>query len=312
MTEPSASAPSPAPSVVVVGSIAFDTVETPKGRREKLQGGSASYSAIASALFAPTGLVGVVGDDFPDAYTAAYARAGIDLAGLSRAPGKTFHWDGTYSADMNSRRTNCTELNVFADFSPDLPATYRAAPFLCLGNIAPSLQARVLDQMSSRPFTMLDTMELWIDTARAELLDVVNRVDLLTVNEHEARALTGKTSLLEAARAILRLGPAWALVKKGEHGAFLMGRDGGDPVLVPAWPLEDVTDPTGAGDTFAGALIGSLASGGAVDREAFRRALLRATVASSCTCSAFGLEGLSALTRADLDARSARFRSMLP
>ena len=306
MTEPTA------PSVVVVGSIAFDTVETPKGRREKLQGGSASYSAIASALFAPTGLVGVVGDDFPDAYTAAYARAGIDLAGLVRAPGLTFHWDGTYSADMNSRRTNRTDLNVFAGFSPDLPDAYRAAPVLCLGNIAPSLQLRVLSQMTARPFVMLDTMELWISTERTDLMDAISRSDLLTVNEHEARALTGKTSLLEAARDILRLGPAWALVKKGEHGAFLMGRDGTDPVLVPAWPLEDVTDPTGAGDTFAGALIGSLASGGAVDREAFRRALLRATVASSCTCSAFGLEGLAALTRADLDARADRFRSMLP
>ena len=166
--------------------------------------------------------------------------------------------------------------------------------------------------MTARPFVMLDTMELWISTERTDLMDAISRSDLLTVNEHEARALTGKTSLLEAARDILRLGPAWALVKKGEHGAFLMGRDGTDPVLVPAWPLEDVTDPTGAGDTFAGALAGSLAAAPAIDRDAFKQALLRATVASAATCSAFGLEALASLTRADLDARAARFRGMLP
>lgn len=298
------------PAVVVVGSVAFDSVQTPKAAHEKLLGGSASYTSIASSFFASTGIVGVVGEDFPPEYVAIFEQSGVDLKGLQREKGKTFHWSGVYEDNMNNRRTNCTELNVFADFNPVLPKAYRASPFLCLGNIAPSLQARVLDQMQNPKFIILDTMDLWINTTRAELLKVIARVDLLTVNEHEARHLTGKGSLLKAARKILDLGPKYVVVKKGEHGAFLMSKD--EIRVVPAWPLIEVVDPTGAGDTFAGGLIGTLAAGGEINRESLSQALLNATVIASFTCEAFSVDRLRRLTRSELDARVQAFRRMLP
>lgn len=299
--------------VVVVGSVALDSVETPKGRRKKMQGGSASYASLASALFAPTGLVGVVGKDFPKAYMKVYRAAALDLTGLQQVEGKTFHWDGTYEANMNNRRTNRTELNVFADFKPILPAAYGRVPYLCLGNISPDLQALVLSQMKGRPFIMLDTMEMWIENSRKKLMSVISKVDLLTVNEHEARALTGEESLFAAARAILKMGPKYALVKKGEHGALVMSRNRRDPFLVPAWPLEDVVDPTGAGDSFAGALAGALAEhGDRVTWESMCEAMVTATAVASCTCGAFGIDGLAGLKRRALLARVNRFRKMLP
>ncbi|MDR0993065.1 MAG: PfkB family carbohydrate kinase [Verrucomicrobiota bacterium] len=298
------------PDVVVVGSVAFDSVQTPKARHDKLLGGSASYTGVASALFAKTGLVGVVGEDFPQEYTDVFTDSGMDLQGLQREKGKTFHWDGIYEDNMNNRRTNSTDLNVFADFNPIIPADYRESPFLCLGNIAPALQAHVLDQMEEKPFVVLDTMDLWINTTREDLLKVIARVDLLTVNEHEARHLTGKGSLLKAAQKILDLGPTYALIKKGEHGAFLMSRE--DILIVPAWPLVEVLDPTGAGDTFAGGLIGTLAARGRVDREGFRQALVNATVTAAYTCEAFSVDRLRQVSRRELDARAEEFRNMLP
>jgi len=298
------------PDIVVVGSVAFDSVKTSKAAHEKLLGGSASYTSIAAALFARTGIVGVVGEDFPQAYMEVFLNANVDTQGLQREPGKTFPWGGFYEADMNNRHTRCTDLNVFADFNPVIPEAYRASPFLCLGNIAPALQARVLDQMEKPRFTVLDTMDLWINTAREALLGVIRRVDLLTVNEHEARHLTGKGSLLKAAHKILEMGPQYALIKKGEHGAFLMSKD--DILIVPAWPLVDVLDPTGAGDTFAGGLIGTLAAHGKITRENLHDALVNATVAAAYTCEAFSVDRLRAITRGDLEERARRFRNMLP
>ncbi len=298
------------PDIVVVGSVAFDSVKTSKAAHEKLLGGSASYTSIAAALFARTGIVGVVGEDFPQAYMDVFLNANVDTQGLQREPGKTFHWSGVYEDDMNNRHTRCTDLNVFADFNPVIPEAYRASPFLCLGNIAPALQARVLDQMEKPRFTVLDTMDLWINTAREALLGVIRRVDLLTVNEHEARHLTGKGSLLKAAHKILEMGPQYALIKKGEHGAFLMSKD--DILIVPAWPLVDVLDPTGAGDTFAGGLIGTLAAHGKITRENLHDALVNATVAAAYTCEAFSVDRLRAITRGDLEERARRFRNMLP
>ncbi len=298
------------PDVVVVGSVAFDSVQTPKAMHEKLLGGSASYTSVASALFARTGVVGVVGEDFPAEYTAIFDKAGVDMQGLQREPGKTFHWSGVYEDNMNNRRTNCTDLNVFAHFNPVIPEAYRTSPFLCLENIAPALQAHVLDQMGKPKFTVLDTMDLWINTTREDLMKVIARVDLLTVNEHEARHLTGKGSLLKAARKILDMGPKYALIKKGEHGAFLMSKD--DMLIVPAWPLVEVVDPTGAGDTFAGGLIGTLAGLGEVNRENLRQALVNATVTAAYTCEAFSVDRLRQITRAELDARALEFRRMLP
>ncbi|HPC18869.1 MAG TPA: PfkB family carbohydrate kinase [Kiritimatiellia bacterium] len=298
------------PDVVVVGSVAFDSVQTPKARHEKLLGGSASYTSVAAALFARTGIVGVVGEDFPPEYVEIFERAGVDLQGLQREPGKTFHWSGLYEDNMNNRRTNCTDLNVFADFNPVIPEAYRTSPYLCLENIAPALQARVLDQMEKPRFTVLDTMDLWINTTREELMNVIARVDLLTVNEHEARHLTGKGSLLKAAKKILDMGPKYALIKKGEHGAFLMSQD--DILIVPAWPLLEVVDPTGAGDTFAGGLLGTLAELGDVTRENLHKALVNATVTAAFTCEAFSVDRLRQITRAELNERVAAFRRMLP
>jgi sugar/nucleoside kinase (ribokinase family) len=299
------------PDVVVVGSIAFDSIETPAGKRPKLMGGSASYTATACALLARTGLVGVVGGDFPEAYLDVFRGAGVDLAGLERvADGKTFHWDGTYDADMNNRTTNCTELNVFADFDPVLPEAYRKSPCLCLGNIAPALQAKVLDQMEAPRFTLLDTMNLWIDQTRDDLMKVIPRVDMLIINEHETRELTGKDSLLRGARDILAMGPRYALVKKGEHGAFLMGRD--FYAAIPAWPLERLADPTGAGDTFSAGIVGTVAAAGNLDAATLKQALVNATCLASFTCEAFGIERLKDVTKADLAAREAAFRAILP
>ena len=298
------------PDVVVVGSVAFDSVQTSKASHQKLLGGSASYSCVAAALFARTGIVGVVGEDFPPDYMAIFEQAGVDLQGLQREQGKTFHWSGVYEDNMNNRHTNFTDLNVFENFNPVIPEAYRNSPFLCLENIAPSLQAHVLDQMDKPQFTLLDTMDLWINTAREDLMNVIARVDMLTVNEHEARHLTGRGSLLKAARDILKMGPKYALIKKGEHGAFLMSAD--DMWIVPAWPLVDVVDPTGAGDTFAGGLVGTLAERGEVNHESLRLALLNATVTAAYSCEAFGIEGLRSVTRQDLEARAAGFLRMLP
>lgn len=294
------------PDIVVVGSVAFDSVKTSKAAHEKLLGGSASYTSIAAALFARTGIVGVVGEDFPQAYMDVFLNANVDTQGLQREPGKTFHWSGVYEDDMNNRHTRCTDLNVFADFNPVIPEAYRASPFLCLGNIAPALQARVLDQMEKPRFTVLDTMDLWINTAREALLGVIRRVDLLTVNEHEARHLTGKGSLLKAAHKILEMGPQYALIKKGEHGAFLMSKD--DILIVPAWPLVDVLDPTGAGDTFAAGFMGFLARLGMLSLEALRRAVVHGTVLASFTVEDFSVDRLRTLSLAEVQARYDEFR----
>jgi sugar/nucleoside kinase (ribokinase family) len=234
----------------------------------------------------------------------------VDTQGLQQEKGKTFHWSGVYEDNMNNRRTNCTDLNVFANFNPAIPEAYRTSPYLCLENIAPALQARVLDQMEKPKFTVLDTMDLWINTTREELMNVIRRVDLLTVNEHEARHLTGKGSLLKAAKKILDMGPKYALIKKGEHGAFLMSHD--DMLIVPAWPLVEVVDRTGAGDTFAGGLLGTLAALGGVTRENLHKALVNATVTAAYTCEAFSVDRLRQITRAELEERALAFRRMLP
>ena len=300
-----------APQVVVVGSVAFDSIRTPAGARERMLGGSASYAAMAAALTARTGLVGVVGEDWPEAYWEVYRKAGVDTEGVERGKGRTFFWAAEYDAGMDDRETLATELGAFAEFRPVLPERYRKADVLVLGNIAPSLQALVLDQ-SEAGLTILDTMNLWIDTARAELDEVIRRVDLITVNEHEARELTGEASLVRAGKALVAMGPKWALVKKGSHGAFLMGRGGERDVLMcPAWPLGDVVDPTGAGDSFAGAFAASVANAGGAGREAFREALAWATVVAARTCGAFGIDALAGADVEGLRADRAAFAEMV-
>ena len=267
-----------------------------------------SYACAAASFFARTGMVGVVGEDFPLAHRAVYEAFGIDLAGLARAPGRTFRWQGVYDADLINRRTLRTELNVFESFAPELPAAYREAPFLLLGNIAPGLQRRVLEQMRRPKFVVADTMDLWINTARAELLEVLERVDLLTLNDAEARLLTGRHHLPQCARAIREWGPRYVVIKKGEHGAMLFGER--RVFLAPAYPVETVVDPTGAGDCFAGGLIGALAAGGRVTPARLRRALLQGSVVASFGVEDFSLERLRRLRRSDLGRRLAELRRM--
>lgn len=299
----------PAVDVAIVGSIGIDTVETPTDRREHILGGSASYACAAASFFSRVGMVGVVGTDFPAAYLKLYKRFGIDTEGLQVRPGETFRWSGVYESNMDNRRTISTELNVFASFSPELPEGYRDAPYLFLANISPSLQLHVLDQVRRPRFVMLDTMDLWINTARDELHTVIGRVDLLTLNESEARHLTGRHALMQAARRLLELGPKYVIIKKGEHGSMLFSRR--SIFLMPAYLLEDVRDPTGAGDTFAGGFLGALARMGTVSESAIRRAMLYGSVVASFGVEDFSLDRLAKLKRSQIEQRVRLFRRML-
>ena len=288
--------------LVVVGSIALDTIQTPVDRREHLLGGSVSYACSAASFFTKVGMVGIVGEDFPAEYMDLYERRfGIDLCGLSRAPGKTFTWAGRYEADMNSRRTLSLELNVFESFSPILPDAYRQAPFLFLGNISPELQLHVLSQAESPRFVVADTMDHWIQTARESLWELMTRVDMLTLNDSEARLLTGEENLRTCADKMLNGGPSFILIKKGEHGAMLVDRNG--TYEVPAYIVDHVQDPTGAGDSFAGGFMGVLAQGSASVDETLKESLLYGSVVASFGVEEFGLKGLEKLTKTDIENR---------
>ncbi len=294
--------------LVVVGSVSLDTVETRAGRHEEILGGSATFACAAASLFGRCGMVGVVGDDFPEEATVRCEEFGIDLQGLQQVPGKTFRWGGVYDADMINRTTLFTDLGVFADFSPDLPESYRGVKHLLLGNIAPELQLHVLDQVDGKPFVATDTMDLWINIAREDLLKVLSRTDLLMLNDSEARALSGCHNLMECAVWLRDHGPAFVVIKKGEHGAMLFSESG--IFLVPAYPVRDVTDPTGAGDTFAGSFMGLLAKGGNTEDE-MRRALMYASVVASFGVEGFSLDCFDALTLADVDSRMRELASMV-
>ena len=294
--------------LVIVGSIGLDTVETPWARREEILGGSVSYACAAASFFSSVGMVGVVGGDFPSTCMDLYRRFGIDLLGLQQVAGKTFRWSGVYESDMNSRRTLLTELNVFGSFLPQLPAAYRRAPFVFLANISPDLQLHVLSQAEAPKFVAADTMDLWINTAREPLMKVIRAVDLLTLNESEVRLLAGENNLVKAARRILEWGPKHVIVKKGEHGAMLFSPAG--TAVIPAFPLEDFLDPTGAGDAFAGGLMGALAEQGVVDAAALRRAMAYGTVVASFGVEAFSLERLQRLSRAEIEERMGLYRQL--
>lgn len=295
--------------VVIVGSIGLDDIETPFERREQLLGGSVSYAAAAAAFFASVGMVGIVGRDFPALYLDLYRRLGIDLEGLQQVDGKTFHWSGVYDADMINRHTLLTELNVFETFKPELPAAYRKAPFVLLGNISPELQLHVLEQCRQPEFVVADTMDLWIKIARKPLMKLIRRVNMLMLNDSEARLLTGVHSLRKAADQILAWGPQYVVIKKGEHGAMLVSADG--VFLVPAFPLSDVRDPTGAGDSFAGAFLGALAKRSPVTQRQVRRALLHGAVVASFGVEAFSLDRLARLTRAEISLRLGELQQMM-
>lgn len=296
-------------SVLVVGSIALDTVKTPFEEHADLLGGSASYCAVAASFFSPVNLVGVVGKDFPNEHIEFFRSRGIDLAGLQIADGQTFRWSGEYMLDMNVRETRSIALNVFEHFTPKLAEGYAETPFVLLGNIGPNLQNHVLDQMAKPRFVIADTMDLWINIALDDLKRLLPRLDLLILNDGEARLLTKQTSLVKAGQQIQAMGPRFVAIKKGEHGCLLFGKNG-DFFSCSAYPLEDVHDPTGAGDTFAGGLAGYLATmvKGQVTFADLRRAVVHGSVLASFNVEQFSLERMRSLTQAEIRARYDSFR----
>lgn len=290
-------------SLLVVGSVAFDGIETPFGKTDRTLGGAATYFALAASLLSPVRLVGVVGDDFSKEDESVFTSRKVDLAGLERAPGKSFFWAGRYSNDLRSRETLLTELNVFAAFQPKLPEAYRDSRFVFLGNIDPSLQRRVLEQMKRRPkLVALDTMNYWIERTPDELRKTLKLIDALLINDEEAYQLSGQNNLLRAAKAILRMGPKTAVIKRGEYGSMLF--HDGSILSVPAYPLEEVHDPTGAGDSFAGGFMGALASHGHPARDSIRHAMVYGSVLGSFAVERLGVERLKKLTRKEVDSRA--------
>lgn len=288
-------------SVLIVGSTALDSIKTPKAENPRLLGGSASHAAVAASFFAPVRLIGVVGEDFPKRYLQLYRKHGLDLAGLQIKPGKTFHWAGEYEANMNRRRTLSTELGVFETFSPELPPAFRDTPFVLLANIAPALQSHVLDQMRRPKFVAADTMDLWLNIALKDLLSLLKRVDLFILNDGEAQQLVQEDNVIAALPKLHRLGPRYVIIKKGEHGSILSSPQG--TFIAPAYPLKKLVDPTGAGDSFAGGLMGYLASAkGSVDAN-LRRAMVYGSVTASFCCEGFGLNRTTKVTRAAIEAR---------
>lgn len=288
-------------SVLVVGSTALDSIKTPKAENPRLLGGSASHAAVAASFFAPTRLVGVVGRDFPKRYLSLYEKHGINLDGLQIQDGKTFHWSGEYEVNMNNRRTLLTELGVFERFTPHLPDKHKSSPYVLLANIAPALQHHVLDQIRNPKFVVADTMDLWLNIALNDLISLIKRVDLFVLNDSEAHQLTEEENVFAALKKIHKLGPKYVIIKKGSHGAILSSPKG--YFICPAFPLHKVVDPTGAGDSFVGGLIGHLAeSKGGVDRN-IRRAMVYGSVVAAFCCEGFGLKTTTRVTRAKIEQR---------
>jgi sugar/nucleoside kinase (ribokinase family) len=295
-------------SLLVVGSIALDSVETPFGRREDVLGGSATYFSTAASFFGPVRLVATVGEDFPDAHVRFLAERGVDLAGLERRAGRTFRWKGRYEFDLNIAHTLETQLNVFGDFQPELPPAYRDSRYVFLGNIDPDLQRRVLDQVKAPRFVACDTMNFWIDSKRESLLKTLRRVDMLFVNDAEARQLAGEHNVVQAARRILGFGPRAVVVKRGEYGALFFA---GDHVFAAsAYPLASLFDPTGAGDSFAGGFMGYLARSGREEPDVLRRAIVMGSVLASFAVEQFSLDRLASLTHDEIRARYGEFKQL--
>lgn len=288
-------------SVLIVGSTALDSIKTPKAENPRLLGGSASHAAVAASFFSPVKLVGVVGKDFPKKYVTLYRRHKIDLEGLQIQDGQTFHWSAEYEVNMNHRRTLLTELGVFEKFTPHLPASYKKSPYVLLANIAPRLQHHVLDQMSRPKFVVADTMDLWLNIAKDDLVKLLPRVDGFVLNDSEAHQLTETDNVFTALRKIHKLGPRYVIIKKGSHGSILSGPGG--IFICPAYPLHNVCDPTGAGDSFVGGLMGYLATArGSIDSN-IRRAMIYGSVTASFCCEGFGLKKTTTVKRADIDRR---------
>jgi sugar/nucleoside kinase (ribokinase family) len=292
--------------VLVVGSIALDHIKTPTAEHRNLLGGSASYAAVAASFFGPVNLVGVIGDDFPPEHKQLYAKRGIDLTGLEVAKGQTFCWSGEYEKNMNNRKTLSVALNVFEKFQPKLPESYRETPYVLLGNIAPSLQRMVCEQVRRPKFVVADTMDLWIEMARADLLDLLKKVDMLILNDSEARQLVEEDNVIRAGKKIATLGPRYVAVKKGEHGCLLFGSKG-EFFSTGAFPLEHINDPTGAGDCFAGGFIGHLARTDDTSFANLKEAVIQGTLVASFCCEEFSLRRLEKLTAEEITGRRKAF-----
>jgi sugar/nucleoside kinase (ribokinase family) len=296
-------------SILVVGSLAYDDVRTPSGGRDDVLGGAASYFAIAASLYAPVRLVGVVGDDFREEDVTRLRDRGIDLAGLERRPGRSFRWKGTYDFALDTAETINTDLGVFGGWRPQVPPAFGDSEFVFLANIHPEIQLATLAQVRAPKAVALDTMNYWIEHERDALVRVIREVDIVSINEGEARQLCETFSMIRAAREILALGPKVLLVKRGEHGATLF-MDGA-MFWAPAVPLEEVVDPTGAGDTFAGGFLGHLAESGTVDGASLRRAVLHGSVCASFAVEQFSVDGIAAATRDQVDRRYEALRALI-
>jgi len=292
-------------SLLVVGSLAYDTVETPFGKAEDVFGGAAAYFTTCASYFGPVQLVGVAGKDFRDADRALLEKRGVDLGGLEVRDGRTFRWKVRYDAAGKVEKTLATELNVLAGWRPQVPAAYRDARFVFLANSAPSMQLEALAQLPTDAFVVCDTMDLWIGTERENLLHVLRRSDMAVLNDEEARELAGERSLIRAGRKLLDLGPSIVMVKKGEHGAFLWSR--GFFFATPAYPVDEVVDPTGAGDAFAGGVLGYLADAGIADEEHLKRAMIYGNVLASYAVESFSLDRLREVDRKAIDRRYQEF-----
>jgi sugar/nucleoside kinase (ribokinase family) len=296
-------------SVLVVGSVALDSVETPFGKAEGVIGGSGTFFSASASHLAPVQLVGVVGDDYPMEQLEPLRARGVDMAGLEQAPGNSFRWRGRYRHDLNSAETLETHLGVFSHFSPKIPAQFRNAPFVFLANIDPRLQLDVLRQVERPTLVACDTMNFWIESRRPELLELIKHVDLITLNDGEARQLTDCTNLVKAARWIMQHGPTMVIIKKGEHGAFLFKEK--SIFFAPAYPLEDVFDPTGAGDSFAGGFMGYVARTGDLSDENLRRAVVYGSAMGSFAVEKFSVQRLLEITPDDIASRVAEFRRLV-
>ena len=296
-------------SLLVVGSVAFDALESPYGKVDRAVGGAATYFAVAASFFTRVNLVAIVGDDFTEIDAQIFRGRTIDVEGLERAPGKTFFWAGKYSENLNERTTLVTDLNVFADFKPKLPEKYRQSMYVFLANIAPDLQRDVLKQVKGKPkLVALDTMNYWIERTNAELRETLRHIDILVINDSETRQLSSEHNLFRAAKHIFKMGPSTLIVKRGEYGAMMVDKRG--VFCVPAFPLEEPHDPTGAGDAFAGGFMGYLASSGKVTDLALRRAVVYGSVMGSFTVEKFGLDRLRKLKRNEIHARARHFAKL--
>ncbi len=295
-------------SLIVIGSVALDSVETPHGQREEILGGSASYFSTVASYFTKVKLVAVVGEDFPEEHVAFLKDRGVDLEGLRKSKGRTFRWKGRYGENLNEAQTLETQLNVLETFNPELPASYTDAPYVFLANIDPELQGKVLDQVKAPKFIACDTMNYWITGKPAALREILQRIDCLVVNDGEARQLSGETNITRAAKKIRAMGPKQVIIKRGEYGALVFGEE---TFAAPAFPLEEVKDPTGAGDSFAGGFMGYLASTGRNDHEAVRAAAVMGSVTASFAVEEFSLDRLKRLSRPDIDGRYEAFRRLV-